>query len=158
MLAREKPLLVELTLELLKRDLQIARALRHERAAIELIRAVARVHAHAPECRHAHAALRTKAQLHRAAFEHDTADAALRILEREIVMPRRIYLVIGQLAPYTYLAERGVSVDKPFYYVVELTDGKSLAFHAYSPVSAGNSPRIKPPSTPLTNDTTSGSS
>ena len=123
MLAREKPLFVELALELLKRDLQIACALRQQRAAIELVRAVARVNAHAPERRNAHAALRAEAQLHRAAFEHDAADTALRVLERKIMMPGRVYFIIGQLTPDTDIAELRVSVDEPFYSAVELADG-----------------------------------
>ena len=54
----------------------------------------ARVYGDAAVRRDAHAALRTEAQLRSATFEHDAAQTALTVLEREIMVSRRIYLIV----------------------------------------------------------------
>ena len=76
----EEPLGGQPGLELLEGHIEVPHALGPQVADIELIGPVPGIDAHPPEGRDAHAALGAKAQLHRAALEHDAADGALAVL------------------------------------------------------------------------------
>ena len=90
----KQPLGGKLCLELLVGYLKIACSLGYEIGAVELIGSVARKDRYTPKSSDAHSAFRAKAQLGRTAFKHDAAKTALCILEREIMVSRRIYLIV----------------------------------------------------------------
>ena len=153
----EEALLTELFLQLLIGHLQISRALGHEALAVELVGPVPRIDRDAAPGCDAHAALRAEAQLRGRGAEHDAAQAGLRVLEREIVMPRGVDLVVRQLAAHADGAEQGVRLNKSLYPCVQLRYAYRLSpGHVSS--GAGRSPRMKPPSTPFMKATVSGSS
>ena len=93
-LARKQALFLKPGLKLLVGYLEVAEALGDYRLAVELVRAVARIDADAAVSRDAHAALGPKTQLTRRGAEHYAFERALRVLEREIVVPGWVYLVV----------------------------------------------------------------
>ena len=90
----EKPLAFKLCLELLKGDVQIAHARRAQLRAIELVRAVARKDTDAAEGHDLHAVFRAETELCRHAAEHHAFERAPLILEREVMVPRGVALVV----------------------------------------------------------------
>ena len=90
----EQPLALQLRLELLEGDVQVARALRRELGDIKLIGPVAREHADAPEGDDLHAVLGTEAQTQGVSLEQHAAHRALGVLEREVVVARGVELVV----------------------------------------------------------------
>ena len=92
--AVKQSLFLQLFFELLVSSIQIADTAGDQPRAIELIRAVARIDSDAADRCHAHAARRTKAQRLCAAAKHHAAQAALGILEREVVVSGRIDLIV----------------------------------------------------------------
>ena len=82
----EQALRGELGFELLKGHLQIPCAFRHQGIAVQLIRPVPGIDGNPAKGGDAHPALRTKAKPGSAAFEHNTAQAALAVLQGEIVV------------------------------------------------------------------------
>ena len=85
----------KLCLKLLIGYLKIASSLGDKVSAVKLIRTVARKDRYTSKSSDAHSAFGAKAQLGRTAFEHDAAKAALGILQRKVMMARRIYLIVG---------------------------------------------------------------
>ena len=149
----------ELFLQLFKGDLQVAHALRHHAGGVELIDAVAREHRHAPENRYAHAVFRPEAKLERAALEHHAAQAALAVLQREVMMAGGIDLIVRQLAAYADVQKRGIGLQKSADVLVELRDREDrVPFGHACSACCGSSARTNAPSTPLTKATVSGSS
>ena len=154
----EEPLGGQLGLELLIGHLQIARALRHQALAIELIGPVARVDGDTAKGRDAHAALRPETELRGSRAEHHAAQAGFRVLEREIVVARGVDLVVRELAPDIDGAEHGIGLYEALYAGVELRYAQRLTFGHVSSGAAERSPRMKPPRTPFMKATVSGSS
>ena len=157
----EQALCGKLFLQLLKGDLQIADALRHDAGAIQLIGSVAQIYGNAAEHRNAHAVFRPEAQSGGAALEHDAAQAALAVLQRKIVVPGGIDLVVGQFAAHAHIGQKTVRIQQRADMLVELGDGEDRTFGAHHSSVAGclsSSPRTKLPSTPLMKATVSGSS
>ena len=129
----KQALFLQPCLELLKGDLQIAGPLGHQLGAVELIRPVAHEHGDAPPRRHPHAALRTEAEPGGAAFEHHAAQAALTVLERKIVVPGGVDLVVGELAPDADVGEHGFALQQIADDAVELCYGKRLVHRLLPP-------------------------
>ena len=96
----KQPLCLQFLLELLKGDVQVAHAVGREAVAVELIRPVARKHAHAPGGDDLHAVLRAKAQPQRRIFEHHAAQRAAFVLERKIMMPGGVNFIVADLAAH----------------------------------------------------------
>ena len=90
----EQPLAAELLLELLEGDIEVADAVGGKTRAVKLIRTVARIDADAAGDDDLHAVFRAEAELRRSAAEHHAAHRTLAVLEREIVVPRGIDLVV----------------------------------------------------------------
>ena len=126
----------ELCFQLFEGDLQVSRAFRHDRDAVELILPVPRKYADPTGNDDAHPVFRAKAKLRGAAFEHHASEAARAVLQREVMMPRGIDLVIGQLASDSHIEQQSVGIQQ---------NGCSSA-------------RTKLPRMPLTKATVSGAS
>ena len=129
----EKPLALQLRLELLEGDVQVARALRRELGDIKLIGPVAREHADAPEGDDLHAVLGTEAQTQGVSLEQHAAHRALGVLEREVVVARGVELVVRDLAAHEDLLQLRHAVEQSLDEVVGLADREDhLLFHAFS--------------------------
>ena len=101
----EKPLCMQLLLELLKGKRECSRTLRCQRIHIELIGPVALVDRHTAARDDLHSILGRETQAACITVEHDTFHARARILERKITMPRGIALEIGHLAANQEIGE-----------------------------------------------------
>ena len=120
---------LQLLLELLKGDVQVAHAVGREGVAVELIRPVARKHAHAPRGDDLHAVFRSEAQPQRGIFEHHAAQRAALVLERKIMVPRGINFVVADLAAHSERRQVLVPIKQEFEIAVELGDGKDILLH-----------------------------
>ena len=125
----KKALLGQLFLQLLERNVKIARAVGCERIAVELVRAVAREDRHTAGGNHLHPVFRPEAQALRARAEHDAAQRALRVLERKIMMAGRIDFIVAELAAHADIAEQLVAVEQKFDIFVDLRDGNDVLLH-----------------------------
>ena len=96
----EKALFAKRFFELLEGDVQIAHALHAQVRAVELVSAVARKNADAPEGHDLHAVFRSEAELCRHAAEHHAAKRAPLILERKVMVPRGVAFVVRYLAAH----------------------------------------------------------
>ena len=129
-LAGEQALSLQLQLELLKGDMQIADALRRERRAVELVGSVTREHGNAPARNDLHTRLRPETQAHGAALEHDAADGALAVLQREIVMAGGVNFIVAQLTADEQRAEKFVCFKALSQILVDLRYLKDLSHAA----------------------------
>ena len=127
--AVKQALLLQLLLELLVGGIQVAHTARNEPRTIELICPVARIDRDAADGRNAHSARRAKAQRLRAAAKHHAPQAALGILEREIMMPGRVDLVVGQFPRHTDITEQRIRIQQLLDVSVELRYGKGCTRH-----------------------------
>ena len=134
MSAVKQPFVRKFFLELLIGDLKIARSLRHQAAAVQLISAVTRIDGEASVSCDAHSAFRFKAQLDRARFEHDALQTAFAVFQREIVVPGRIDLVVGEFPSDSDLQEKRRCVKEFFDQAVQFADSIYLIlFHLWIP-------------------------
>ena len=101
----EQSLLPQLLLQLLEGHAQIAHALRRQPGAVQLIRSVSRIHADPPGGDDLHPVFRSEPQPHGAGLEHHALQAALAVLQREIVVPGGVHLIVGYLAPQQHLLQ-----------------------------------------------------
>ena len=133
----KKPLLEELFLELLEGDVQVAHALRAELRAVELIRAIAREYADAAKGDDLHAVFRAEAELCRHAAEHHAPERAPLVLEREVMVPGGIELVVRDLAAHENGLELRHGVEQRLDEIVgfRYAEDHLLLRHAASPLS-----------------------
>ena len=133
----KKPLLEELFLELLESDVQVTHALDAELRTVELVRAVAREHADAAKGDDLHAVFRAEAELSRHAAEHHAFERAPLVLEREVMVPGGIELVVRDLAAHENGLELRHGVEQRLDEIVgfRYAEDHLLLRHAASPLS-----------------------
>lgn len=119
----------ELFLQLLERDIQIARAVCRQRAAIELVRAVAREDSHTSICDHLHPVFWPEAQALGTGTEHDAFECPLRILERKVMVAGGIDFIIADLAAHAEVCQQLVAVEQKFDILVDLRNSDDILFH-----------------------------
>ena len=146
----EEPFGIKALLELFKGHLEIADAVGHDRGAGELIRAVPGIDPETSAGKDAHPVFRTEAKLRRAASEHDAPQAALLILQGEIVVTRGVDLIVRQFPLHAEVPEAELGFQKVPDRFVHLADGQRETAVLSAHVSgAGFSSRRKLPSRPL---------
>ena len=119
MLTGKEPLGIQLRLQLFKRRLQVPRTGGHHGIDIELNLPVSGIHGNAPHGKHLHAVFRPETEKPCAALEEDTADRTLRVLQGEIMVPRGVELVVGDLTRYADIAENRLRLNAGFQHGIE---------------------------------------
>ena len=167
MLLRKQSLREELRLELFICCVKIAQPFRLHRGDVELVGSVPRIDGDASGTDHAHSVLGTEAEPRSVGAKHDAPDRCASILERKVMMPGRIDLIIGQLAADINAAQRAVAFHDGADVLRDLRYGErrnlrhsSEAVSGPAATSSAASPRerIKLPRMPLIKRTVSGSS
>ena len=119
----------ELFLQLLERDIQIARAVCRQRTAIELVRAVARktvTRPYAITCIPFSGRKRRRWALER---NMTHLSAPLRILERKVMVAGGIDFIIADLAAHAEVCQQLVAVEQKFDILVDLRNSDDILFH-----------------------------
>ena len=142
----EQALPQQLLLQLLKGYVQVPRSLRGQADAVQLILPVPWEHGDPPGGDDLHPVLRAEAQGGGVPPEHDAPQCPLAVLQRKIVVPGGIHLIVGQLPPHQQAGEEPVPVHPALdiaAYLGGTEDG--LFSHASSPPSRARRVRMATP-------------
>ena len=122
-------------LQLLKGHRQISGPLWGHGHTVELIDAIPGINGNAPCGLHHHSVFRTKPQAHGAGAEHHTFQLRLTVLQRKIVMSRRVFFIVTEFSANTEPSQKAVGVQHLFDVAVDLTDlqYKLFILHDHSP-------------------------
>ena len=100
----------QLGFQLLESGIQVPHAVHAHSAAIQLVSTIPGIDRNASKRNDLHAVGRPKAQPHGIALEHDALQCRSFILQRKIVVPRGVTLVVADLAPDRHLGQERISV------------------------------------------------
>ena len=100
MLRGKQALPRQLFLQLLKGHVKVPRPLRGQADAVELVLPIPGKNGHPPGGDDLHPVLRAEAQGGGVPPEHDAPQCPLAVLQRKIVVPGGIHLIVGQLPPH----------------------------------------------------------
>ena len=116
----EKALPLQLRLELFKGQMQIPHPIGIHSGGIKLILPVPGKYRHPSENGDHHTVLGPEPKGRRLPPKHDTAKTARLVLQRKVMVARRIHLVIRQLSPDKKPGESHIGVQQALHMAVEL--------------------------------------
>ena len=116
----KKALLGKPRLQLLKSEIKVSHPGRDQLCAVQLINAVPLIDRNAADRCHTHSVFRAKTDPGGAGSEHHALQAALCILQREIMMAGGIDLIIGKLSAHSEAPQQQVAVEESLDVCVQL--------------------------------------
>ena len=125
----EEPLLPQLFLQLLEGHVKVPHPVGAQGIAVELIGPVPREDADPAHGQDLHAVLRPEPEAQGLSLEHDAPQGPLCVLQRKIVVPGGIQLIVGNFSPDADVPKLGDALQHGLHQIVQLRHAIDMPLH-----------------------------